>query len=87
MAMGMALIFPNLSALISRWSGERAGAALGLQSAANSLGQAGGPIVGSLLFAWHSSAPYALAGMLMFGIGIVIAWGKGVIGSNQSPAS
>jgi MFS transporter, DHA1 family, multidrug resistance protein len=87
LAMGMALIFPNLSALISRWSGERAGAALGLQSAANSLGQAGGPIVGSLLFVWHSSAPYALAGMLMFGIGIVIAWGKGVIGSNQSPAS
>ncbi|MDP9172716.1 MAG: MFS transporter [Planctomycetota bacterium] len=70
LAMGMALISPNLSALISRWGGERTGAALGLQSAANSLGQAGGPIVGSLLFVWRSSAPYALAGFLMFGIGI-----------------
>jgi DHA1 family multidrug resistance protein-like MFS transporter len=77
LAMGMALISPNLSALISRWAGERAGAALGLQSAATSLGQAGGPIVGSLLFVWNSSAPYALAGTLMVGIGIVTASAKG----------
>jgi len=74
LAIGMALISPNLSALISRSGGERAGAALGLQGAANSLGQAGGPIVGSILFVWRSSAPYVLAGLLMFGIGIATAW-------------
>jgi DHA1 family multidrug resistance protein-like MFS transporter len=73
LAMGTALISPNLSALISRRGGERAGAALGLQSAANSLGQAGGPIVGSVLFVWRSSAPYMLAGLLMFCIGIASA--------------
>lgn len=70
LAIGMALISPNLSALVSRWGGGGAGAGLGLQSAANSLGQAGGPIVGSVLFLWSSSAPYALAGILMFCIGI-----------------
>jgi MFS transporter, DHA1 family, multidrug resistance protein len=76
LAIGMALISPNLSALISRWGGERAGAALGLQSSANSLGQAGGPIVGSVLFVWRSSAPYLLAGGLMVGIGIATAWSR-----------
>jgi len=86
LATGMALIAPNLSALISHWGTEGAGAALGLQSAANSLGQAAGPIVGSLLFVWRSGAPYALAGMLMFGIGIVTAREKGPIpeGGNSS---
>jgi MFS transporter, DHA1 family, multidrug resistance protein len=83
LAMGMALISPNLSALISRWGGERAGAALGLQSAANSLGQAGGPIVGSLLFVWRSSAPYALAGILMFRIGIATASANRVMSSRR----
>jgi DHA1 family multidrug resistance protein-like MFS transporter len=76
LAMGMALIAPNLSALISRRGGERAGAALGLQSAANSLGQAGGPIVGSVLFIWRSNASYALAGILMFCIAIATAWAR-----------
>jgi DHA1 family multidrug resistance protein-like MFS transporter len=76
LAMGMALISPNLSALISDWGGKRAGAALGLQSAANSLGQAGGPVAGGLLFVWHANAPFAAAGMLMVGIGFAIACGK-----------
>jgi DHA1 family multidrug resistance protein-like MFS transporter len=74
LAIGMALISPNLSALISRWGAARAGAALGLQGAANSLGQAGGPIVGSVLFVWRSSAPYVLAGLLMLCIGIATGW-------------
>jgi len=74
LAIGMALISPNLSALISRWGGGGAGAALGLQSAANSLGQAGGPIVGGVLFVWRSSAPYILAGLLMLCIGITTGW-------------
>jgi DHA1 family multidrug resistance protein-like MFS transporter len=82
LAMGMALISPNLSALVSRRGGRRAGAALGFQSAANSLGQAGGPILGSVLFVWRSSAPYAVAGILMLCIGVATAWAKD--GSSQS---
>jgi DHA1 family multidrug resistance protein-like MFS transporter len=50
LALGMALIAPNLSALISTRGGSRAGTALGAQNAANSLGQASGPIVGGALF-------------------------------------
>ena len=84
LATGMAVISPNLTALISRWGAERAGTALGLQTAANSLGQAGGPIVGSFLFVWHPSLPYAFAGVLMFGIGVVSARMNGLIPLPQS---
>lgn len=65
-ALGMAFISPNLAALISKSGGSgRAGAALGLQNAANSLGQAGGPLLGSALFIWQANAPYLLAGALL----------------------
>lgn len=51
LALGMALISPNLAALISKRGGSRhTGAALGAQNAANRLGQANGPLLGSALF-------------------------------------
>ena len=86
LAMGMALIAPNLAALISRRT-ERVGAVLGLQSAANSLGQTAGPIVGSLLFVWHPGAPFLLAGMLMFAICVVTAATKGASEPSQAQGS
>ncbi len=49
-ALGMAALNPSLASLVSKRSGKNAGAALGLQTAANSLGQAAGPLVGSILF-------------------------------------
>jgi DHA1 family multidrug resistance protein-like MFS transporter len=50
LALGMALISPNLSALISKRGGRRhVGRGLGVQNAANSLGQASGPLLGSAL--------------------------------------
>ena len=58
----MAILTPNLLALISRRGGQRAGAALGAQTAANSLGQTGGPLLGSVLFTWWATAPYLVAG-------------------------
>jgi len=46
-ALGTAFISPNLAAVISKRGGSRrVGAALGVQNAANSLGQASGPLVG-----------------------------------------
>jgi DHA1 family multidrug resistance protein-like MFS transporter len=51
-ALGTAVISPNLAVLISKLGGRGSvGAALGTQSAANSLGQTGGPILGTALFA------------------------------------
>lgn len=75
LAIGMAFIAPNLLALISKRGGERqAGASLGIQNAANSLGQAGGPLLGSVLFLWKPNALYFLNGALLVVIALGIAW-------------
>ena len=61
LALGMALVAPNLATLVSTRGGERqAGASLGVQNAANSLGQSIGPVVGGALFIWQINAPYLL---------------------------
>ncbi|NOZ69727.1 MAG: MFS transporter [Deferribacteres bacterium] len=59
-ALGMAALNPGLASLVSKRSGRHAGAALGLQSAANSLGQAAGPLAGGIMFAWDIHMPYLL---------------------------
>jgi len=75
LALGMALIAPNLAALISKRGGSRrAGTALGAQNAANSLGQASGPLVGGALFVWQMNAPYVLSGGVLVAIALVIGW-------------
>ncbi len=75
LALGMAFIAPNLAALVSRRGGEqRAGASLGVQNAANSLGQAGGPLLGGALLLWHIQAPYLFAGTVLLALALVIAW-------------
>lgn len=74
LALGMALISPNLGALISKRGGSRVGAALGVQNAAHSLGQASGPLLGGVLFIWHRNAPYLLTGALLIAVALVIGW-------------
>lgn len=74
LSLGMALITPNLAALISKRGGQHTGALLGLQNAANSLGQVGGPLFGGTLFAWQASAPYLFAGTFLMGIGAAVSW-------------
>jgi MFS transporter, DHA1 family, multidrug resistance protein len=74
LSLGMALITPNLTTLISLRGGQHKGAVLGLQNAANSLGQVGGPLFGGALFAWQTGAPYLFAGSFLVGVGLVIAW-------------
>ncbi len=75
LSLGMAFIAPNLAALISKRGGERqTGASLGIQNAANSLGQAGGPILGGALFIWQINAPYLLSGAVL----ILLALGVGI---------
>ncbi len=74
LALGMALVAPNLSALISKRGGQHVGAVLGIQNAASSLGQVGGPMLGGMLFAWQASAPFAIAGVFLMSIGLVVGW-------------
>ena len=81
LALGMALVSPNLSALIStRGGSRRAGAALGAQNAANSVGQATGPLVGGALFARQMNAPYVIGGGVLVAFALVVAgalWPRG----------
>ena len=75
LALGMAFIAPNLAALISKRGGEQqAGASLGIQNAANTLGQAGGPLLGGVLFVWQVNAPYLLSGALLVLLALIIGW-------------
>jgi DHA1 family multidrug resistance protein-like MFS transporter len=74
LALGMAFIGPNLSALISKRGGQQKGTVLGMQNAANSLGQIGGPLAGGLLFAWRPEVPFVLSGTLLLGIGAWTGW-------------
>lgn len=75
LALGMAFIAPNLAALISKRGGEQqAGASLGVQNAANSLGQAGGPLLGGVLFIWQINAPYLFSGAVLLALALVIGW-------------
>ena len=84
-ALGMAFISPNLAALISKRGGhQQTGAALGVQNAANSIGQAGGPLLGGALFVWQMNAPYLLTGALLIAVALIIAWrAKGRTGNRE----
>lgn len=75
LSLGMAFIAPNLLALVSNRGGKRqASASLGLQNAANSLGQAGGPLLGGVLFVWQISAPYFFSGAVLLALALAIGW-------------
>ena len=75
LSLGMALIAPNVFALVSKGGGEaRAGASIGVQSAANSLGQAVGPLLAGALFIWQVNAPYLFAGAVLLPLAAVIGW-------------
>ena len=75
LALGMAFIAPNVSALVSKRGGERrAGASLGIQNAANSIGQSAGPLLGGVLFLWKTNAPYLFSGAVLMTLALVIGW-------------
>jgi DHA1 family multidrug resistance protein-like MFS transporter len=74
LALGMAFVSPNLTALIANRGGEHTGAILGMQNAATSVGQVGGPLLGGLLFGWQADAPYLIAGVFLAGLGLAIGF-------------
>ena len=73
LAFGVALIAPNLSALIATRGGPASGRALGVESAANSVGQLAGTLLGGALLGWQMEAPYFGAGVLLIFTGLVVA--------------
>ena len=61
-ASGLSLVAPSLLALVSDRAKGREGAALGLQSAAASLGQVIGPVIGGWLVVWRPEILYRTGG-------------------------
>ena len=74
LALGVAFIVPNLTALISTQGRAGTGSALGVQSAANSLGQLGGTLLGGVLLGWRMESPYYLAATVLVLIGATVGW-------------
>lgn len=72
LALGLALITPNLLTLIANRSGPHAGVALGLRNSFGSLGQIMGPLLGGLLFGWQTSLPFLATAGIALAIG---SWG------------
>lgn len=74
LAFGVALISPNLSAMIATRGGPAKGRALGAESAANSVGQLSGTMLGAGLLAWNMEAPFVAAGAVLLVTGLLVAW-------------
>ena len=74
LALGIALVSPNVATLITFQSGSRTGAALGAQGTANGVGQTGGAAVGGVLLAWKMDAPFLVAAALFVAVGVWVGW-------------
>ncbi|MCZ7618942.1 MAG: MFS transporter [Myxococcota bacterium] len=72
--IGMGLLAPAVSALVSKRGDAHAGAALGLESGAKSLGQIAGPVLGGVLFGASVAVPFWLASGLLLGLAPIFAW-------------
>lgn len=59
---------------VASTSGVHAGAALGLESSAKSLGQVAGPVLGGVLFGASVAVPFWLASGLLLGLAPFFAW-------------
>lgn len=64
-ALGVALITPTLASMVSKWAGRDVGKGLGQLTAANSLGQAAGPMAGGIMIGWQVHIPYLLTSLLL----------------------
>lgn len=81
LALGVALVTPNLLTLVANRSGVHTGAGLGLQNTFSSLGQIAGPLLGGLLFGWQVNLPFQVTA----GAALVLAAGIWGLGHRLSP--
>jgi DHA1 family tetracycline resistance protein-like MFS transporter len=73
-AFGRSMWFPSLNSLISHSAGrETQGITFGVFHAMMSLSRVIGPLIAGVIFARHVSAPFIVAGAILFGVGVWIA--------------
>ena len=85
-AIGMGLLTPTVSALVSRRGGAHAGTALGLESSAKSLGLIAGAVLGGVLFGASVTIPFWLGSGLLLGLAPIFAWSGRRTGEPQAVA-
>lgn len=74
LALGVAVVTPNLLVLAAGRSELRVGAGLGLLNASGGLGQVLGPLIGTLLFTGGVALPFVAAGVVALSVSGVLAW-------------
>lgn len=64
-SIGMATLTPGLASLITKKSGKEYGAALGILSSVNSLGQVTGVVIGGIIMIWSDHLAYWIVAVLL----------------------
>ena len=64
-ALGVALITPTLASMVSHWAHKTTGKALGQLTAANSLGQTAGPVLGGFMISRQVHSPFLITSLLL----------------------
>lgn len=86
-AAGTALVVPNEAALVSLHGGRRRSTVLGMRSAAGSVGQFAGPVVGGALIGWRVSAPFYSAAAVLSAVAVALVARLAVRHRTQRPVS
>lgn len=84
LAVGMALLAPNLAAAVTARRPGVPGAALGLQNTALGVGQVMGPLAGAVLFALAPTLPFLAASAMCVAISVYL-WCAACRGGGESP--
>lgn len=84
--LSLAMVIPTLNAYLSSMAGERQGAIMGLNSAANSLGKVLGPLSAGYLYEMNIEYPYiGGTGVAILGLLVCIVWMWTVRKKHQAP--
>lgn len=64
-SLGVAILTPSLTSLITKDSGKEFGASMGIFGAVNSLGQVAGVVIGGIIMIWFDHLAYWIVGIIL----------------------
>lgn len=71
-SLGVAILTPSLTSLITKDSGKEYGASMGILGAVNSLGQVAGVVIGGIIMIWFDHLAYWLVGAILIIFAFII---------------
>jgi DHA1 family multidrug resistance protein-like MFS transporter len=72
-SLGIAILTPSLTSLITKDSGKEYGASLGIFSAVNSLGQVAGVVTGGIIMIWFDHLAYWIVATILIIFAFIIS--------------